>query len=336
MANKTWTLRSGDDTAEISAFGAIALSWKVKRGDELVELLDGYASDEEREELHGYRNAVLAPWSNRIADSRFSFGGHDVDLGPDAEGVREGLHGLIAAKQFVELDRAEDWIQLACQVGGEGQDYPFSVQVHVLYRLYGTDGKHRLELTIKAANTGTEDAPITLGWHPYLRYIAPKQLAQVTIPASEVVRTNAANIPLEGDEAFVAAEDSAAAGVFPEGVDVSAGEDGFIITGPADLDHAFTSLTVDPDGWARGYLAYGDGSATTVEFVPDTVSRGIGIFQVFTGEVLPERGGEAIAFEPCLAMTDAFNRTECSEWVTVAPGDVRELRAALSFSEHAE
>ena len=65
MANKTWTLRSGDDTAEISAFGAIALSWKVKRGDELVELLDGYASDEEREELHGYRNAVLAPWSNR-------------------------------------------------------------------------------------------------------------------------------------------------------------------------------------------------------------------------------------------------------------------------------
>lgn len=336
MAVQTWTLSSGDDRAEISAFGAIANSWVVSRGGQDCELLDGYHTETERDELHGYRNAVLAPWSNRIREAKFSFDGREVDLGPDAAGVREALHGLISGCEFLELDSGEDWVQLATQIRRDGA-YPYAVQVAVLYRLFGTDGVHRLEMTMTAVNTGQEDAPVTLGWHPYLRHLGPSALARVRLPAATAIRTDAANIPLPGGAAFVSVADAVAGagGIFTPAQRASDVAGDLVIQAPADLDHAFTDLRVDADTWARAELTHGDGSRVCVEFLPETLARGVGIFQVFTGEVLPERGGEAIAIEPCLAMTDAFNRDECADFVRLAPGEVQTLRAALSFSDDA-
>ncbi|MBD3689110.1 hypothetical protein H8R18_06105 [Nanchangia anserum] len=334
MAAKTWELRSGDDRAVISASGAVALSWVVARDDGECELLDGYRDSTEHAELHGYRNAVLAPWSNRIRDARFGFGGRDVDLGPDEAGVREALHGLVCGNDFVELVAEEDRVVLASQIAAG--EYPWSLQVHVEYRLVGV-GAHRLDMEMRVANTGHEEAPVTLGWHPYLRHLGPKELGSIRVPAATIVRNDAANVPLPADAAFVSARDAIGADGRVCDTETRASIIGgdIILAAPAGLDHAFTDLHRDGDGWARAEVTHGDGSRVLVEFAPEQLGRGVGVFHVFTGEVVPERAGESVAVEPCLMMTDAFNRDECADVIGLAPGAVRTLRAGLVFSETA-
>lgn len=329
-----WTLRSGEDSVDIAARGALVTAWRVTDSSGTRrDLIDGYRNDEEAQRLSGYRSAVLAPWSNRIRDARFVFDEAASDLGSDENGVREALHGLVADATFVELERGEDFVQAACQIAATDA-YPYPLQVHVLYRLWGTQGRHRLELVLKVANTGQSDAPVTLGWHPYLRYQGPRELASIVLPAVTAIRTDPANIPLPGQDAFVDLSENIG-GAFTPDQRVSCLGQTVVIQAPAGLDHAFTDVHRDNDEWVRAYLRHGDGTEVAVEFQPDEIARGVGVFQVFTGEPLEERSGEAVAIEPCLAMTDAFNRSECACAIRLAPGQIRSLRAGLSFSESA-
>lgn len=336
MGQRTWTLVSGADRAQVSSLGGVITSWEVERGDGGCELIDGYADAAEHAGLHGYRNAVLAPWSNRIRQARFDFGGYACDLGEDADGVREALHGLISGCEFREVSADADRVCLACEIA-PSEGYPFRVEVRVTYRLVGTDGRHRLELDIEARNAGDEEAPVTLGWHPYLRHLGAANEARVRLPGRTLVRTDEANVPLPGDAAFVALADVASGVAQLEGDcrDLVYADGDLLLIGPANLDHAVTDLRPDDDGWVRASLTHADGSRVSVEFLPAECTRGVGIFHVFTGEVLPERAGEALALEPCLAMTDAFNRDECAHWVGLAPGATRILRAGLEFTESA-
>lgn len=307
----TWVLTDGAGARLVVArTGATTLSWQVPGPDgEPVELLDGYRSAAELREGDGYRGAVLAPWSNRLRGSRYRWLGREHDLGGVAD--PEGLHGLVCHVPWalVDTDDPEDellelWTPIAPSAG-----YPFPIQVRATYALdRDTDGAHRLGLTLTAVNFSDETAPVTLGWHPYVRLGDGVDALSLHVPARTHVRTDAALLPLPG----AAALEPAAAAFDP--------------LGQTRLDDAFTDLRADDDGVVRTVLRAPSGATVTLEQAPTTR-----IVHVFTGDALRRDPRASVALEPCEHMADAFNRPELAQALRLEPGRRRTLEAALVY-----
>lgn len=319
----TWVLTDTDGARlQVSSRGAMVLSWQVPDDDGgLVELLDGYTTATEVLEHDGYRNVVLAPWSNRVRDARYSWQGVEHDLEPGRSGSREALHGLVVDATWQEVagsgaDVTEpDESDVACislvTAIEPAPGYPFPLQVRATYRLTAEDGAHRLSVELAAVNTGAEDAPVALGWHPYVRLPGHESIDELDlrVPAGTRVRIDDAGIPLPAQEAFVPA----------------AGSETMTPLGDRVLDDAWTDLEPDEDGTVRTVLSSPrTGSSITLEQHPSA-----GVVHVFTGDTLERDRRAAVAMEPCQLMTDALNRPECTEALALPPGDTRRLSASL-------
>ncbi|MFP3747330.1 hypothetical protein SB816_30140, partial [Achromobacter sp. SIMBA_011] len=71
------TISGNGFTAEIAYEGATLLSWqpRLADGSESENLIEGYLTPAELQSQSGVRNGILAPFTNRIPDGKFSFGG---------------------------------------------------------------------------------------------------------------------------------------------------------------------------------------------------------------------------------------------------------------------
>ncbi|UNX53633.1 aldose 1-epimerase [Georgenia sp. TF02-10] len=306
----TWVLTNPAGARLVVAErGATALAWQVPDGAGRADLLDGYPTAAELTELDGYRGSVLAPWSNRIAGARYTFAGVSHDLGVAADGTREALHGLVTGLRWRRSPAADGVLRLTAVVPPDlNPGYPFSVTVTAAYSLgVGAAGESRLGLEITATNTGDGPAPVTLGWHPYLRMPGHDTIddLELTVPARARVLTDAHLIPLPGEQAY--------AGV---SAPVRLRLAGLV------LDQAFTDLVPDDDGVVTSVLrSPATGATLTLEQEPDQAR----VVHVFTGDPLVRRRRAAVAVEPCQTMADAFNRADCADIVPVEPGQTRQL-----------
>ena len=118
MSFETWTLKAGEDSVWIAKIGATVLDWQVEdqfqsisevplppdSGHTLqqrtVHVLDGYRDAQEARDMDGFRNAVMAPWSNRLRDGKYSFQGREYDFAGKTVGGSLALHGLVADQPF--------------------------------------------------------------------------------------------------------------------------------------------------------------------------------------------------------------------------------------------
>ncbi len=326
MSFETWTLKAGNDSVTIAKIGATVLDWQVEdqfqglwegavppEGAQMLQqrtihVLDGYRDENELRSIDGFRNAVMAPWSNRLRDGKYSFGGHEYDFEGKTVGGPLALHGLVADQPFELVESGEDFLRAKVQVP-KIDAYPFEVEVEVTYRICADP--HRLSLDVVAKNNGEGDAPITLGWHPYLVCQGGSTVtAKITVPSQVRTQTDKDLIPKPGVQGF-------STQAYP-----------VTLVHRRDIDWGMTSL-VEKDGVATAVVDHADGSQTAVELIGARQGLGLGSFQIYTGQDLAYRRGIAVAVEPLLAMTDAFNRPECEELITVGPGQVQELHAAL-------
>ncbi|KWZ72957.1 MAG: hypothetical protein E6700_07585 [Winkia neuii] len=303
-----WVITCADARASISAFRGVVTSWVIESEGRSRELLDGYRNEQELQSLDGYRAALMAPWSNRIEDARYSFGGKEYDLGADPSGLREALHGLYASANFELVGRRADSITIeAHNQGVPGYPWPTKLQATYTLREGG-----RLELELRCTNCAEQAIKVGLGWHPYLAYQGEGE-AKVDIPARTQVKVDEALIPVPGKEAFVDRN----------------GNRQIAFEGLAGIDLAYTNLVPDPDGVVRTRLTHPDGSVTTLEGLLEGGRLGCGIVHIFTGDTLRYRPGKSFAMEPCHFMTNAFNRAEVADEPLLQPGQTRVLRAAL-------
>ncbi|MDD9207291.1 hypothetical protein PU560_12560 [Georgenia sp. 10Sc9-8] len=316
----TWVLTDADGARlQVSSRGAMVLSWQVPDDEgRMVELLDGYTTATELLEHDGYRNAVLVPWSNRVRDARYTWQGVERDLAPG--GTEDVMHGLVVDATWQEVagggdvtepDESDtDCVSLVTAIE-PSPGYPFPLQVRATYRLTSEDGTYRLSLDLTAFNTGAEDAPVALGWHPYVRLPGHGSIDELDlrVPAGTQIRTDDASIPLPGQDAFVPAT----------------GSETMAPLGDQVLDDAWTDLEPDGDGTVRTVLSSRrTGSSITLEQHPSAR-----VVHVFTGDTLQRDRRAAVALEPCQLMTDAVNRPECAEALALPPGDTRRLSATL-------
>ncbi len=354
-------LTNGTQRLTLHRRGATIFSWDPGLGH---SILDGYETIHEYECLDGYRNCLLVPWVNRIANNEWDDEGtlRDVrELSP------HGLHGYVCDHDFIVAGKLEDRANRDADVDVEADHidlvttlddapgYPGPIEVRVRYDI-SQNGILRISLT--ARNDSERDIPIGLGWHPYFK-VESIAKARAWVPATHRIVVGDDLVPLPALGAFKpiksdrkgdprAATAAVAHGTLelaPEWLPES--DVLHEVNLHPDLDMAFTGLHNDDDDMAHAYLDTGLGYGVEVAMGlsrTDTagdgsVRSGTGSaaqpnaaatpcrsnFHIFTGRQLARDAGMSVALEPCTVMADMLNRPEEKNRVSIAPGDTRTL-----------
>jgi aldose 1-epimerase len=266
-------LALGDQRVVVTSAGARVLTYVV--ADRAV--LDGREIGAAR----AWRSSLLAPWPNRVAHSRWSWRGHPLQLPLNEPNPGTALHGLVAEREFRVADvgatQASFRLGLCPQAG-----YPFTLQFDATYRLT-QDG---LCCSLSALNTGTGDAPVALGVHPYVAVPGSVDDLELRVPARAV---------LVMDRWY---QTNARLSVAGSGLDYSQPRR----LGTQVLDTCWGDVAQDADGRSEAYVRLPSGDHVTIWGGP--TAR---YWLVYTGDtLLGDARRRSVALEPCTAPPNAL------------------------------
>lgn len=251
------------------------------------EILDGYGPGER---CSGGRGQLLAPWPNRLAGGRYSFGGDAYQAPINEVDKGNAIHGLVRWANWTVPDTTiqpwtpqtpPDTVQLTYRLHPQpGWGWPLDLRV--TYRLAADQG---LEVRTSATNVGDRPCPFGLGWHPYIRTVV--DYTRITVPAGTVYEADERGLPT-GRRPVAGTQ-----------LDFSAVRS----IGSAELDHCYTDLERDANGRASVIVDREDGRRIRV-----WGDARISHFMVFTGDTLaPERRRRGLAVEPMTCAPDMLN-----------------------------
>ncbi|HWI31482.1 MAG TPA: aldose 1-epimerase family protein [Microbacterium sp.] len=283
------TIRSGDYCAIIASVGATLRSLQHADRDLVVP----FGADEVRPASRG---VTLAPWPNRIADGRYSFGGTDYQLPLTEPARHNAIHGLVSWLDFEAIDKAPDSVTLSVVIPAQTW-YPFPVRVDVAYAVDGTG----LTQTVTATNLGAVPAPYGTAPHPYL--VAGAGTVddwRLELPADEV-------LTVTPDRLLPIAVES---------VDAHPEFD-FRTSSPiaaTAIDHAFTALNRSDDGLATVRVLTSAGTGVELSFGVE-----LPWVQIHTADRPGSPGHRlGLAVEPMTCPPDAFNSG--TDLIVLEPG----------------
>jgi len=138
--------------------GLLALA--VQRGGQWIDLVpDGRLPE------NGMRPAswLMLPYSNRIRDGRFVFGGQTYQL---ANGGSHAIHGDVRRRPWEVVQRGTDRLRLRFDSAAHPDfNWPWPIEATVEIRLEGD----AFVQSLSVRNRGTTPMPLGFGWHPYYR-----------------------------------------------------------------------------------------------------------------------------------------------------------------------
>lgn len=243
----------------------------------------------------GHRGALLAPWPNRVVDSRYTVDGAWYRLPVTEPDFGHALHGLVAFVEWTPTRTSDAGITLATEVPAS-PGYPFRLAYTASYDVDAAG----LVLKLSATNTGGGRAPHGAGLHPYLVAPGPASRWRVRVPAHGVLLSDGRNVPVRVADVD---EDAAVAARF----DLRDGPR----VGERSLDHAYTDFTRTPEGTATVDVRDETGVGVAVDF-----DRGSPWAQVYTGQIAAAMpGGPAVAVEPMTCPPGAFNSGVDVTWL---------------------
>lgn len=310
--------QAGSTEAVFALRGATLLDWRVQTTEGMLELTDGYRSAQELADQNGVRNGLMAPFQNRVADARYRFDDIEHDLMPGALGKdRLIYHGFARTLDFAPLRTEQSpngaSVLFGCEAIRPGvfPGYPFAISLRLKVILSASG----LSLFLSAANVGKQDAPLTLGWHPYFCLgDAAIDSLELELPAARLILTDETLIPLPGAAAM------ATVGSVPER-DFSVARP----LGKTVLDCCYAELAASADKLVRTTLR-DPRSGNALRVWQDG-----GLVHLFTGDTLDRNPRASIAIEPVNAPTNAFNRSECEASIRLAAGSTRSFSFGAEF-----
>ena len=250
------------------------------------DLLDGYSPDQLAESGRGQ---LLIPWPNRIRDGIYELDGRRHQLALNEPERRNAIHGLTRWSSWRVAVRSAERVVLE-HVLRPQPGYPFSLALGVEYSL-SPDG---LAVRTEATNVGSEACPYGAGAHPYLAVGAGGvDEAVLRVPARAVLEADERGIPVGSTPV--------------EGSELDFRKPRPI--GRARLDHCFTDLDRDEDGWARVEL---DGTTLWAD-------ESYPYLMIFTGDGLPDADRRSVAVEPMTCAPNAFSSGD--GLILLEPGD---------------
>lgn len=250
---------------------------------------------------------VLAPWSNRIADAAFGFGGRRHTLRanwPDGTAI----HGDVCQRPWAVAQRAPLSASLDIDLGdAQDRNWPWKICSGVRYEL----GRDSLTAWAWVRNSDTSPMPAGLGFHPYFNRVLFDIRDRVRVRVPKAKRYPARGMIPTG----------------PPGDDEASrrlNEGGRLATG---LDDVFEC----PPGWSADLHWDASGVRATVECSPECGHA------VVYAPASPG-GGEAPVFclEPVTMVNDGFNalaRGVPGTGVRVlSPGEQMSMRWSVRFA----
>ena len=304
-----WRMTGPDGSAAlIAARGATLLSWEPVSG---AEIIDGYRDAEELRAQDGTRSLIMAPWFGRIAGGSYSFDGQHVSAEGDPDLLGHG--GKTGSLDFVREPAGDALLLQATLVPSSG--YPWQLEISVVFSLEGgASGLEHLSVSITVSNASDTDAPVSIGWHPYLKMPGVDGISNLslTIPARAKILSDPNLIPLPGDAAIA-------------GINAPARMD---YIGAQKLDRTYTSLVPGEDGVVVSRLT-NPASGREIRLTQEPTEAPE--LHVYSGDFLQRGRRKSIALEPCSAMSDAFNRADSANSIRLAPGHDKVLTLTLSY-----
>ncbi|WP_203231146.1 aldose 1-epimerase family protein [Nocardioides caldifontis] len=149
-------IRAGRYAATVTEVGA-SLRRLERDGRPLVRPYDV------DEHAPAYSGAVLAPWPNRIADGRYTFGDREHQLPVNEVERMTALHGLVLWEPWEVLEHEPSSVTLEVRVFPR-PGYPFRLDLVITYSL----DESGLSVLLGAVNVGVDPAPYGCSLHPYL------------------------------------------------------------------------------------------------------------------------------------------------------------------------
>jgi len=104
---------------------------------------------------------ALTPFSNRVRDGRFSFGGRDVQLTPNLPGQKHPLHGQGWRGAWSVADAGEAFAELVFDHAPGEWPWRYQARQRAVLEDRG------LTLTLSTQNLSDDPMPCGLGLHPY-------------------------------------------------------------------------------------------------------------------------------------------------------------------------
>lgn len=274
-------LRAGDYEAVISSVGASLRSLTYDGRDLTVP----FDADEVRP---SYRGATLAPWPNRIVDGKYTFADVERQVALTEPARHHALHGLAGWLDYEAIDKGPSHVTLTAAIVPQ-TGYPWRIVIETTFSL-DADG---LTQTVTATNESPDAAPWGTGPHPYL--VAGDGHVDdwtLDLPAAEVLAVTPDRLspiglrPVDADD--------------PTRFDFRQARP----IGDVEIDHAYTALNRDAEGFATVRVT--DSAGSGVEMVWDAACPWVQIHTSDKGVGKPgHRTG--LAVEPMTCAPDAFN-----------------------------
>ena len=283
MFDSTYTLTNGNALAVINLVGSALVG--LRFGSHVV-------IPETDVRSKTYAGALLAPWPNRISRGRYEFEGSEYQL-ETRDGLGNALHGLVDESVAEIVDSSPGFLKLATQVEA-GSGYPANLLLETIFELSDSE----LVVSYFVTNTGTSNAPVGIGTHPYF-------------PFSETT-----TVEVNAKTAFIHGSDMLPVSSIPT-IEIGLGAGSKVLVSTLKLDTQFTGVT-NPVA-----------TLVTNGQALDIWSDNANWLMVYTTSKFPWASGEgnAIAIEPQTCPADAFNSGE--DLRVLAPGESTSMRFGL-------
>ncbi len=139
--------------------GAVA-SWTRDGADVLHPVSDPNLLAQHGQPVAAY---PLIPFSNRVGDGRFWFGGEDFQLARNFGGEPHAIHGNAWERQWQVTEASPSHAVLTLDHQGPAEQWPFRYRAAITYGL----SQDMLLVSIRLDNTDTRAQPVGLGFHPF-------------------------------------------------------------------------------------------------------------------------------------------------------------------------
>jgi aldose 1-epimerase len=261
----------------------------------------------------------MAPYSNRIEDGRYTWQDKTLQLVNAVNPNKDVIHGfarvidfkvnkLVADEDKAELVLYTDQIRKNSFPG-----YPFNINLTLRFTLT----ERNLDCEITAENIDSAPVPFGCGWHPYFK-LGEEGIDNLylEVPANKIILLDDKYVPLKGKDAYSNLDDH-------KDIDFRTSA----LIGKRKVNVCYTDLITDKNGITRTNLTDKNSRITL------SVYQKGGVTYAFTADSVKYRTRKSIALEPVQFMTDAFNRPELLDEITVQPGKTSSFNFGVEVKE---
>jgi aldose 1-epimerase len=163
-------LQNGEYISILPEYGCALNNFVLLKNGQQLDIIDGYSDSEDLvKNIHTiYKGHFLFPFPNRIYDGTYTLKGKKYQLKKNASSEGNALHGMVYDQNFslkeISESEKEGSITFIKEVSGF-DGYPFSCTVILSFKYNG----RKLNMESEIQNNSSEEIPVGIGWHPYLR-----------------------------------------------------------------------------------------------------------------------------------------------------------------------